>query len=297
MKGHTTPLAAHRPLPVERVVWACYAGNAQHTAVSMFAPSGYTNIAWSTALDANPPVNGNDLSIHYGSAALTGITIVIPYKLQSGHFEFDGRLISTGHLNWSYTSTYNLPPGGWNWIPPVSGTLLPNGSYVGPVYGGGIFVRPHVDSATQTPSVYYPCGNTEFNNYSSQYAQNVFISTPITADISGNVYYGVRTYGAVHNGMTSGFVKMDTSGNATMYTCAANHWPALNAAPAVSNDGKTIYAVEAVNGSIESHMIALNASTMAKTADALLIDPSSGYDAYAEPDGTSCPLVGPDGDV
>ncbi len=280
--------------PSEEVVWSGYGGNAQHTAMSQYSPSGYGTIAWSALLDQSPPVNGADLAIHYGGASLTANTIVYPYRY-SGGFEFQARSISNGRLIWTYLTTYKLPPSGWGWVPPLNGTLTHDGSYVGPLIGGGVFVRAHADQTSQPIKTLYPYALT---GSIPTYFNKVFIVTPITSDSAGNLFYGIRTYASLPNGLTSSFVKLSPSGSATLYPCEANRWPALNAAPTLSNDGQTIYAVEgSSNGSWESHIVALNATTMTKFADATLLDPESGNFDLAISDGTGSPLVGPDGDV
>ena len=279
--------------PSEEIVWTGYAGNAQHTSLSKYSPSGYGTIAWSALLDQNPPINGSDLAIHYGAGSLTANTLVYPYRYTGG-FEFLARRISNGQLVWSYLSNYKFPPSGWDWIPPVSGTLLPDGSYAGPLVGGGIFVRSHSDQTAQPIKTYYPYSLAKSV---STYFNNVFISTGITADSAGNIYYGIRTYTNLPNGLKSGFVKMSESGVATIYSSTNSLWPSMNAAPTLSNDGKTVYVSEisAANG-WESHLIALDTSTMTQKADALLVDPYGGQ-ANAHGDSTASPMVGPDGDV
>ena len=75
---------------------------------------------------------------------------------------------------------------------------------------------------------------------------------------------------------------------------------AHNSAPALSNDGSTLYV--AVNdgngfGFATGYLLALDSHTLATIAAVRLKDPSAGRDATMPDDGTSSPTVGPDGDV
>jgi hypothetical protein len=298
--GHQKPMVT-KTIPPEQIVWAGYGGNAQHTAQSAYTPSGYGAVNWSATIDANPPMSGSDIGAHYGEASLTANTIVIPTRTSNGKYDFQARSISTGAALWTYESDYRIEPYGYGWVPTVSGTLLPDGSFVGPRLGGGVFVRPHADQAIETTATYYPAGypygTSYYTQHYAQLAANVFIVTPMTPDSQGNVYFGIRVFSNAIGNLTSCFVKMSEAGVFTFYPCISGHYPTNNAAPALSIDGTTVYGVENVSGSWESHIIALNTTTMAKTADTILIDPMSGLNALAEPDATSSPLVAPDGDV
>jgi hypothetical protein len=275
---HRAPRSAPRSAkaqaapPASQVIWTGYGGNAQHTAISNYSPLGYGTVVWSAPLDSDPPYTSGELFIHYGSVSLTAETLVMPFRDQNT-WSFIARNISSGQVLWTYLSSFKLPSSGFDWYPPVDGTLLPDASYAGPSVAGGVFVRPHTDLQSQTVKTFYP-----FN-------------------IAGNLYYGIRSYGAVPDGLSNCFVKMSEAGVCTIYNCAATHEPTFNAGPTLSNDGSTIYVVENVQNSSESHIIALSTATMQKTADAILLDPSGNeLDALGE-ESSASPLVGPDGDV
>ena len=74
----------------------------------------------------------------------------------------------------------------------------------------------------------------------------------------------------------------------------------MNSAPALSNDGKTLY-VAVSNGpnsySAVGDLVALNAQTLAPIAAVKLIDPQNGNLAYLPDDGSASPMVDPNGDV
>ena len=287
---------AGQPVAPPQVIWTGYGGNAQHTAVSGYSPAGYNQVVWSASLDASPPYSGGILYIHYGSSSLTADTIITPYR-NSSNFQFIGRSIISGHVLWNYASSYQLPaPGGdngWDWVPPVSGTLLPDGSYAGPMAGAGVFIRGNSDSSSEPVNSFYPFPS---GAAAQQYLNSLYTVTPITADSQGNMYYGMRAYATLPHGLSNAFLKVSEKGKFTIFECETNRKPAFNAAPALSPDGSTLYVVENVAGSYESHVIALSTATMTKTADVIMVDPW-GNDQWAIPDSTASPLVGPDGDV
>ena len=74
----------------------------------------------------------------------------------------------------------------------------------------------------------------------------------------------------------------------------------MNAAPALSNDGKTVY-VTVGNGpssiAATGDLVALNSSTLAPQSTVALKDPKTGSNAWLPDDGTASPMVGPDGNV
>ena len=78
--------------------------------------------------------------------------------------------------------------------------------------------------------------------------------------------------------------------------------PALNAAPALSVDEKTLYVVAATSGGGEGYLVALSSSTLGSTnppanpTSVLLLDPQGG-DGQVIPESTASPMVGLDGDV
>lgn len=290
--AHSAHLAHQHQGSPTQVVWAGYGGNAQHSAISNYSPTGYGEIVYSLSQDAT----NEDNIIHYGSSSLTAHTIVYPYRMANGDFEFIGRNITNGAVLWSYISDFQFPsPSEYGWIPPVSGTLLPDGTYVGPRIAGGVFSRPSTDSESEFAQEYFPCGVDQLVDNYSVYTSSVFIVTPITADASGNVYYGIRVYGDVPDGMSSCFVKMTESGRYSFYMCPSGYEPSYNAGPAVSPDGTKVYVAETNNSA--AYLVELSTSTMQEVNQVLLVDPLNGLNAQTIPESTASPLVGPDGDV
>src|SRR5207237_1972071 len=79
------------------------------------------------------------------------------------------------------------------------------------------------------------------------FKSTVFINTPITSDSAGNIYFGFQVTGTNPANLQSGVARIDTSGNGTWISASAAAGDAnmakvaMNAAPALSNDGKTLY--------------------------------------------------------
>ena len=73
---------------------------------------------------------------------------------------------------------------------------------------------------------------------------------------------------------------------------------ATNSAPALSNDGSTLYVLESTGNWGWGKLVALNSQTLAVEAQVTLKDPhNTGDYATITNDATASPLVGPDGDV
>jgi len=74
--------------------------------------------------------------------------------------------------------------------------------------------------------------------------------------------------------------------------------PALNAAPAISPDGTTMYGAVCDGGGGSDYLVQFNAQTLQKTASVALIDPSvPGGTAATINESSASPMVGPDGHV
>jgi hypothetical protein len=287
--------------------WGGYAQNPQHTADSSVASQPLQAIHWQTPVDLNPQYSGNDLFIHYGSPLITAAdTVIVPVKTgASGGFEVKGFNGATGALKWTVTTPYILPPHGWT--PSFSPTLTPTGRLYLAGAGGTVYFMDNVDStgATITGQLAF-YGLANYQAQPSTYNNTVFINTPITSDAGGNIYFGFQVVGTNPLGLRSGIARINSTG-------AGRNIPAANAAgdksitkvvhnnaPALSNDGMTLYiAVTNANGTGfgTGYLLALNSSTLVTTAKVALRDPKSGLPAYLPEDGTASPTVGTDGDV
>jgi hypothetical protein len=113
--------------------------------------------------------------------------------------------------------------------------------------------------------------------------------------------------GANPAGLVSGIARVSPDGTSTWVGAAtaagdaAIQKPAMNCAPAISNDGGTVYI--AVNtapaaGTVQrGYLLALDSTTLATRAKAALIDPNLNIPARISDDSTSTPVIGPDGRV
>src|SRR5206468_5339486 len=84
----------------------------------------------------------------------------------------------------------------------------------------------------------------------SGFTNTIFINTPITADPNGVIFFGFRVQGTAPAPLStnqSGFARLDPEGNAIYVLAAAAAadsliaWDSHNSAPALSNDGSTLY--------------------------------------------------------
>ena len=281
-----------------------FAGNAQHTS-SYAAPAQNLNtIKWTTSIDFN---NTGALT-HYGSPLITaGNTVLVPVKTAGDGFRVDAFNGSTGAFKYSAGSDYILPTHVWI---PVYNPCIATGSFGTRMYyagaGGTIW---HIDNPdANTPGspvreVFYT-SLAAYNANASAYNSSIFINTPITADAAGNIYFGFRVEGtapAPLNTTQSGFARIDTGGNETFVLVGAAagdnaiNQVSHNLAPALSNDGNTLYVV--AKGSANSKLLGLDPTTLATKYSVSLRDPRNGNLATISDNGTASPMVAPDGDV
>ena len=292
------------PAPSARgqAFWGDYAGNSQHTALSGVGSQALNSILWQTSVDLNPQYNGNDLLIHYGSPLVTQAdTVLVPVKIgASDGFRVDARSGNNGALIWSYTSDYSLPA--HNWTPSYSPTLTPNGRLYMAGAGGTVYYRDNVDSGAATPMTqvaFY--GTANYTASKSTYDSAVKICTPLTSDGQGNVYFGYRVSGTNPLSIESGIARIGADGS-TKYMSASTatggvaSQVVMNCAPALSNDGSTVY-VTMRDGNSNGYLVAMNSSTLGETSKVRLKDPQNGNDALLFDDGTASPTIAPDGRV
>lgn len=299
-------------------VWGMYNGNAQHTGISTVPMSEQAVIKWSTPVDLNPQYSGNDLLIHYGSPLATAAnTIVVPVKTgTTDTFKVEGRQGYAGTLMWTQTSDYTLPPHAWT--PSYSPAITPQNRLYFPGEGGTIFYRDSLDTfgnATPTRLSFY--GLTNYQNSATAARNNVFVNTPITSDASGNIFFGVQVTNTVTLGSGPGSVTLQSGGGIVRIsnTGVGTYMPASTAAadaamnkvvhssaPALSNDGSTVYVAVSSGTGNEfgpgGYLVALNSTTLAPTSRVALKDPNSPANNARLPEsGSASPMVAPNGDV
>lgn len=280
-----------------------FAGNAQHTS-SYAAPAQNLNtIKWTANID----LNNTGAPTHYGSPLVTASnTVLVPIKIANNAFRVDAFSGLTGAIKYSTGSDYILPAHSWI---PVYNPCIATGSFGTRMYyagaGGTIWHIDNPDSNTPGPPVreVFYTSLTAYNANAAAYNSTVFVNSPITADAAGNIYFGFRVQGTAPAPLNtqSGFARIDTNGNGTFVfagTAAGDNainQVSHNLAPALSNDGNTLYVV--AKGSANSKLLGLDPTTLATKYSVFLRDPRNGNVASIRDDGTASPMVAPDGDV
>lgn len=302
-----TPTPTPAPTPVTGPAWFGYGRDAQHTAVSAIASQDLGRIAWSSPVDLAPQYTPSGaLLTHYGSPIVTtNNTVVIPVKTAAtGVYRVEGRDGATGALLWSAATDYVTPPR--NWLPPYNLLLTQQGRLYAPGAGGKLLMRTDADAANGTFAAQIFYGAATYNANPAAFDGSVFINTPLTADAQGNLFFGFHVTGTNPAGLVSGIARVSPDGTgiwvgaATAAGDPSVQKPAMNCAPALSIDGGTVYI--AVNrGSTSAtqtgFLLALDSATLATRAKVALTDPNLLTPARISDDGTSSPVVGPDGRV
>lgn len=287
-----------------------FGGNAQHTAVYNPTAQNLNAVHWTTSID----LNNTGAFAHYGAPLITPAnTIIVPQKTgASGGFQINVFNAVNGTALYSLTTDYTQPS--HNWILPYQPALAVNSVDTRLYYpgnGGTIYYIDNPDSVSHGAPVqqvfYTTLANYQAN--ASGFNSTVFINTPITPDSSGNVFFGFRVQGtapAPLNTTQSGFARIDPNGNATFVLAgtAANDSTigrdTHNSAPALSNDGTTVYVVvKGASSDTYGYLLGLDSTTLATKFKVFLKDPRNNNANNADmiDDSTASPMVGPDGDV
>jgi hypothetical protein len=286
------------------IPWSGYGRDAQHTALSAVPAQRLRSIHWQTPVDLNPPGGGQgDLLIHYGSPVVTaGNTVIVPVKTgATDGFQLEAFNGATGAPIYTLATDYSLPVHGWT--PPYAPALSLGSRLYYAGAGGTIYYRDLPDSATGPIGHVAFYGTSLYNDNQATFNGAVQISTPLTADRAGNVFFGFTVTGSNPAGLVSGIARVTFNGAGTWASAvsltgdnSANQI-APNCAPALSNDQRALYiAVEAGAGFGTGYLASLNAATLAPIAHVQLFDPR-GQQAIISSDSSASPMVGPDGDV
>jgi hypothetical protein len=283
-----------------------FAGNAQHTGIYQPAAQNLNAIHWSTTVD----LNNSGAFGHYGAPLVTAAnTVLVPVKTASDGFQvnaFDG---GSGTTKYTVTTDYVLPTHSWI---PVYDPCLTTGSFGTRLYyagaGGTVYHIDNPDSAAHgapVQDIFY----TTLANYlanAAAYNSTIFVNTPITADSTGNVFFGFRVEGTAPAplGTTeSGFARIDPNGNGT-YTLAGTaandpgvDWDSHNSTPALSNDETTLYVVAKSSSTESGYLVSLDSTTLVPKHRVFLTDPRNGNAAGILDVSTASPTVAPDNDV
>jgi len=278
--------------------WPTHSHDEQHTGISSVASQSLTRIRWHVPVDLAPPQG--EILIHYGSPLVTAAnTVIVPVKTLTG-FRVEGHNGATGKKMWTQATKYQVPDA--SFVPGLGPTLSSGQLYV-PDFAGRVIVRQTPDMAKGKVSRLIFYGKRNYSANPTVYQQNVQINTPLTADASGNLYFGFVVLGPTPIGLQSGLARISASGVGTWVSAAtisndsAVTNVAMSCAPALSHDDSTIYIATTNAGFGYGYLIALNSSTLAVINRVRLKDPSSGADAILFDASSAAPTVGPDGDV
>ncbi len=301
-------LAVLLPATVEcqplSVPWSGYGHDAQHSAISSVQSQPLNQIRWQTPVDLQPQYSGNDLLIHYGSPLVTAAnTVFVPVKTgASGGFKVEARSGSNGALLYTLTTTYTLPP--HNWTPSFGPVLSARNRlyYAGP--GGTVFYRDQPDSLSGASGQIAFYGNANYASNPAAFDSTIKISTPITSDRTGNIYFGYEVLGANPLNLQSGVAKIAYNEVGSFVTARAAaggdgsiNKVVMNCTPTLSNDHRTLYFAVSTGNFGSGYLTSVSATTLAPVARIRLKDPRTLNDALLADDGTASPMVGPDGDV
>lgn len=288
--------------------WYGFGRDAQHSSIGAIATQSLDRILWQTPVDIAPTYSGTALLAHYGSPVITAKnTVVVGVKTSStGAFRLEGRAGTNGALLWSAT-TDHVPPSGASWFPSYNLVLTASNRLYAPGAGGRLWMRNDADSATEALQGVVFFGVAAYDAAPASFNTTVFINTPLTADAAGNIYFGFVVTGTNPANLQSGIARVTPTGTGTWVSAASAAQDtgiakvATNSAPALSNDGRTLYVLFGdaprpgfIGG---GRLAALDATTLATLASVRLQDPSADTPAWINDNGTSSPMVGPDGDV
>lgn len=290
--------------------WAGYGNDAAHRSNSPAPTQALQRVLWSRPVDLNPQYSGGTyLLIHYGSPLITKNNVILwPTKTgATDGFRIEAHNALTGGWMYAMSTDYSVPA--WDWLPSCGPALSPDGVLYVPASGGTVLRRADPEHSNQ-PSyrqVFY--GGSNFFNNRSTYANDVKVSTPLTVDGRGNVWYGFRTYGLTPDrtpigsvGLLSGVAKLSASGSGQWRSVVditgdadATHVQ-FQCAPAISPDGSTAYVV-IKRASGGGYLVGLNTFTLATRYKRRLYDPATNNDAIITNQSSSSPMIGTDGDV
>lgn len=291
-------------LHAQTVPWSSYGHDPQHTGLSTIGAQRLETIKWSTPVDLVLAGSSANLYIHYGSPLVTAAnTVLVPVRTSSSNtYRVEAHSGSNGALLYTLPTDYTPPP--HNWIPSYAPVLSQGTRVYYPGAGGTVYYRDQPDSASGATGQIAFYGNAVYANNSAAMAATVMISTPITADAAGNIYFGFDVTGANPANLTSGLARIGADGAGSWISAstaaqgdASIVEVAMNCAPAVSNDGSTLYFGVSEGNSTGGYLVSVNSTTLAPVGRVRLKDPSTGQDAMLLDDSSASPTVGPDGDV
>src|ERR1700733_4861894 len=277
--------------------WLTHSHDEQHTALSTVQSQTLDAIHWHVPVDLHPPQG--EILIHYGSPLVTAAsTVIVPVKTGANSFRVEAHNGATGKRMYTQGTGWQAPEA--DFIPGLGPTISGNQLYV-PDIAGSVLVRQNPDQVKGAVTRLYFYGVKNYRKNPTVYKQNVQIDTPLTTDANGNLYFGFIVLGSTPLNLQGGIARVAADGTGTWVSAATVSGDstitqaAISAAPALSPDGSLLYVV--VDNSSYGYLAALDSTTLAPIRSVLLIDPSSGRDAWLCDCSSATPTVGPDGDV
>ena len=279
--------------------WPTHSHDQQHTGVSSVASEPLAKIHWKAPVDLAVPTG--EIFIHYGSPVITvANAVIVPVKTGADGFRIVAHNGKTGQILWRHPTTYRAPFA--NFLPGMGPTLFGNRLFI-PDSGGRIIVRRNPDRAIGTSHELYFYGRQNFQADPSAYKQNVQISTPLTPDAHGNLFFGFVAVGPTPIGLESGLARIAPDGTGTWASATflagdpSITEVSMSCAPALSQDGSMLYVAVSSGDFGFGYLLALDSKTLTVINKVLLTDPASGFEATMTDESSASPTVGPDGDV
>jgi hypothetical protein len=287
------------------VEWAGFAGNAQHTAVAPQPAQPFRRIRWKAKVDKAEAQAHGLLLVHYGSPMITAAnTVLVPTRVSAkAGFRVVAYSGTSGARRWSLNTDYprSFLALGPAFTPPLPAVVTPRQTLAVAGAGGTVLLREHVNAAAGAVhrSVFY--GAARWKAHRSAFDKAVQITTPLTAGPDGSLYFGFTVKGATPAHLSTGIARIGPHGHGTWITAAAAAGNravtdvAINCAPALSPDGKTVYIT--LRSAVGGVLVGLSASTLKPRFHVVLKDPATGKPAIISTSSSASPTVGPDGDV
>ncbi len=304
-----TPLLL--PAQALNIPWSGYGHDPQHTGTSATSVQSLANKHWQTPVDLNPPGSG-PLLVHYGSPVITAAnTVIVPVTTAASGYQLQAFNGSNGSLIYTLPSDYK-PPQNNTWIAPYGPALAVGMRLYYAGAGGTLYFRDLPDSAagpngqtgaTGQVAFYGMTGPTGYSSDPAGYNNAVHISTPLTADRYGDVFFGFVVSGANNAQLVNGIARITSAGTGTWVSAisltgdSTANLIAQNCAPALSNAQDVVYIATSDGSTFGTgYLTSMNAATLAPIAHVALNDPR-GQHATVSLDSSAAPMVGPDGDV
>ena len=241
-------------------------------------------VLWTASVDATH----NPASAHYGAPLITASnTVIVPTVASISNYNIKVYEGGTGRLKYTLTNDYRVlrNMSGLRLVYQPVLVALPSGVRLYyPGAGGTVYYVDNPDSDTPSPPVQI-CFYTNLTAYASNAAAfntSVFIYAPLAASTNGEIYFAYSGRIPSINTNGGGFVRIDVDGNCTYVTGVGS---TMNCAPALSNDGSTVYFGN------QGTLVGLDSQTLA-TKDLGSLGGMGPDDAK-----TSSPTVGLDGDL